>query len=330
MIPRGPPGPAARRRRWACSARPAADAQALRRLGASPGPREAAPRRPAHRADQACHRARFLRPDDPAFAERIFEASDLMPVRYLALGQWAARPVGRIHLRTPRATATPSPPAPRGTRPAAHQLARAEDPRPRRRRARGLRCRGRHRRPARARRRNSPSTPMPPSSPTRDWTSASSACAIAARAAWRCRATAACACTRPPARSRDEYATIIQHPHGRQKHIALRENRVEVYVYDAEAGDAAEGERLPLLPHRHRPGIIRRAGAQRPVVRDRPAHRRGVPKTRRQLREGFKRKPGRKPARRTTWTWSCDTTTRPRARATRTRSSPTSPTKACA
>jgi endonuclease G, mitochondrial len=34
---------------------------------------------------------------------------------------------------------------------------------------------------------------------------------------------------------RDEYATIIQHPRGRQKHVAARNNKVVVYVYDAES-----------------------------------------------------------------------------------------------
>lgn len=35
--------------------------------------------------------------------------------------------------------------------------------------------------------------------------------------------------------TRGEYATVIQHPNGRQKHIAVRENRIIVYVYDGEA-----------------------------------------------------------------------------------------------
>ncbi|HWH82098.1 MAG TPA: DNA/RNA non-specific endonuclease [Burkholderiaceae bacterium] len=34
---------------------------------------------------------------------------------------------------------------------------------------------------------------------------------------------------------RDEYATIVQHPRGRQKHVAVRNNKVVVYVYDAES-----------------------------------------------------------------------------------------------
>ena len=29
-----------------------------------------------------------------------------------------------------------------------------------------------------------------------------------------------------------EYATIAQHPNGRQKHLAARENRITVYLYD--------------------------------------------------------------------------------------------------
>ena len=34
---------------------------------------------------------------------------------------------------------------------------------------------------------------------------------------------------------RDEYATIIQHPRGRQKQVAARNNKVVVYVYDTES-----------------------------------------------------------------------------------------------
>lgn len=34
---------------------------------------------------------------------------------------------------------------------------------------------------------------------------------------------------------RDEYATIIQHPRGRQKQVAARNNKIVVYVYDAES-----------------------------------------------------------------------------------------------
>lgn len=36
---------------------------------------------------------------------------------------------------------------------------------------------------------------------------------------------------------RSEYATIIQHPNGRQKHIASRNNRITVYPYDDDLAD---------------------------------------------------------------------------------------------
>jgi len=42
--------------------------------------------------------------------------------------------------------------------------------------------------------------------------------------------------------ARGEYATIVQHPNGRQKHIAIRNNKITVYVYDSDlAQTEAEG-----------------------------------------------------------------------------------------
>lgn len=46
-------------------------------------------------------RRRFLAPADRGFLESIIEDSDLMPLRYFALGQTAAAAVGRIFLQAP-------------------------------------------------------------------------------------------------------------------------------------------------------------------------------------------------------------------------------------
>jgi endonuclease G len=249
---------------------------------------------PRIEAEQANARTRFLRPDDPAFAERVFEASDLMPVRYLALGQWAARPVGRIHLRSTGegdAFATGFLVAPgllltnwhvlksRDHAAAARVVFDAEDdvdgrPRPAQEFA------------------------LDPDAafvtdPRLDF------CFVGVRD----RSTGGVALSRygylrlyeaTGKVMRGEYATIIQHPHGRQKHIALRENRIEVYVYDAEAGkDAADNDYLYYRTD------TAQGSSGAPVLNDQwyviALHRRGVPKTRRQLRAGYKRKPGRKP-----------------------------------
>lgn len=76
---------------------------------------------------------------------------------------------------------------------------------------------------------------------------------------------------------RDEYATIIQHPHGRQKQVALRNNKIIVYVYDTES-NAAQNNYLYY-------GTDTLAGSSgSPVLSDQwfvvALHRRGVPATR--------------------------------------------------
>jgi endonuclease G len=79
---------------------------------------------------------------------------------------------------------------------------------------------------------------------------------------------------------RNEYATIVQHPRGRQKHVAVRNNEVIVYVYDNEldAGEANENNHIYYSTDTL-PGS---SGA--PVFSDQwyvvALHRRGVPKTR--------------------------------------------------
>ncbi len=76
--------------------------------------------------------------------------------------------------------------------------------------------------------------------------------------------------------TRDEYATIVQHPRGRQKHVAVRNNRIVVYVYDAES--KAPDNNFLYYETDTLPGS---SGA--PVFSDQffvvALHRRGVPKT---------------------------------------------------
>jgi len=76
---------------------------------------------------------------------------------------------------------------------------------------------------------------------------------------------------------RGEYATIIQHPNGRQKHIAARDNRISVYVYDDPA-DAATGAGNDFIYYTT---DTLRGSSGAPVMSDQwyviALHRRGVP-----------------------------------------------------
>ena len=76
---------------------------------------------------------------------------------------------------------------------------------------------------------------------------------------------------------RDEYATIIQHPNGRQKHIAARDNRISVYVYD-DPGDPATGAGNDFIYYTT---DTLRGSSGAPVMSDQwyviALHRRGVP-----------------------------------------------------
>lgn len=80
---------------------------------------------------------------------------------------------------------------------------------------------------------------------------------------------------------RDEYATIIQHPNGRQKHIAARNNKVHVYVYD----DDLTAEERAANAYLYYSTDTLRGSSGAPVFSDQwyvvALHRRGVPKTRR-------------------------------------------------
>ncbi len=80
--------------------------------------------------------------------------------------------------------------------------------------------------------------------------------------------------------TRDEYATIIQHPKGRQKQVAARNNKIQVYVYDRELPEteAAQNQHIYYSTDT----LAGSSGA--PVFSDQwyvvALHRRGVPKTR--------------------------------------------------
>ncbi|HWH78867.1 MAG TPA: DNA/RNA non-specific endonuclease, partial [Candidatus Binatus sp.] len=76
--------------------------------------------------------------------------------------------------------------------------------------------------------------------------------------------------------TRNEYATIIQHPRGRQKQIALRNNKVIVYVYDEEYHDENNSFMYYVTDTEH-------GSSGSPVLSDQwfvvALHRRGVPET---------------------------------------------------
>lgn len=76
--------------------------------------------------------------------------------------------------------------------------------------------------------------------------------------------------------TRDEYATVIQHPRGRQKQVALRNNQIVVYVYDEET-DAPENDFIY-----YRTDTLQGSSGA-PVLSDQffvvALHRRGVPAT---------------------------------------------------
>lgn len=76
--------------------------------------------------------------------------------------------------------------------------------------------------------------------------------------------------------TRDEYATIVQHPRGRQKHVAVRNNKVVVYVYDAES-------KAPDNNYLYYSTDTLNGSSGSPVLSDQffvvALHRRGVPST---------------------------------------------------
>ncbi len=180
-------------------------------------------------------RRAFQLASERVFFESIFDGSDLMPIRYFAMGQIAARAVGRIHLPPSKSSGAgfatgflvapgllltnhhvfPSPSIAR----AANLTMDAEDG------VDGL-----------------PSIPklflLDPqeafvSDKELDFAFvgvrpvSSDGTPISSYGYLRLQAE-------PGKIVRDEYATIIQHPNGRQKHIAARNNQIRVYVYDED------------------------------------------------------------------------------------------------
>lgn len=220
--------------------------------------------------------------DAGLFLEAVLEGNDLMPVRYFEMGRLAARPVGRIHLdlgpRVGQAYATGFLVAPgllltnQHVLPSA-ELARvasvtfdAED---------GLD--------------GLPKTPhIFRFEPGRLFVADQSLdfCFVAVAAvSTRGRPLAEFGYLRLHGATgkilRNEYATIVQHPRGRQKQVAARNNPIEVYVYDQELRDqpaAAENNHIYYKTDT----LAGSSGA--PVFSDQwyviALHRRGVPKTR--------------------------------------------------
>lgn len=185
------------------------------------------------------HRAAFMAAGDRVFFERVLAQSDLMPIRYLALGQLAARPVGRIRLNVlgeGEGYATGFLVAPGLLLTNWHVLKRieyahsatvsfdAED--------------------------DLESLPRP----TRTFVLQPDNVFLSDEKLDFCFVGVAPRSVEGVGLSdygylrlidgtgkitRGEYATVIQHPNGRQKHIAVRENKIIVYVYDGEL-DAGE------------------------------------------------------------------------------------------
>lgn len=224
--------------------------------------------------------SRFLRPDASVFLESVIEGDDLMPIRYFEMGKLAAKPVGRIHVdlgpRVGQGYATSFLIAP-GILLTNHHVLRsveyahaatvtfdAEDD------LNGL--------------------PKPPkvflldpdalfvNDETLDYC---------------CVAVADTSTDGTPIREfgflrlfagtgkimRDEFATIIQHPRGRQKQVAARNNKIAVYVYDSELASDAEKAENNFIYY----ATDTMAGSSgAPVFSDQwfvvALHRRGVPK----------------------------------------------------
>lgn len=225
-------------------------------------------------------RRRFMLASDRVFFESIIEGSDMMPLRYLALGQLAARAVGRLHLNPGEGQgdgfATGFLVAPNLLLTNKHVLrstdwARAatltldaEDD------IHGL--------------------PLTPRvfllDPARVYASDDELdfcfVAVQPRAVDGTPLSAYGHLRLFPDTGkivREEYATIIQHPNGRQKHIAARNNQIRVYVYD---DDLSAEERAKNHFMYYSTDTLRGSSGS-PVLSDQwfvvALHRRGVPKT---------------------------------------------------
>lgn len=227
-------------------------------------------------------RRTFMLASQRVFFESIVEGSDLLPIRYLDMGRLAARSVGRIHI----------PPADgRGMGFATGFLI-----------APGLLITNQHVIPSKAAAIAATVTmdaddatdglPMTPrvfrldpdrgfiADPDLDFAivgvvpRATDGTPLASFGYLRLQATTGKIV-------RDEYATIIQHPNGRQKHIAARNNQIHVYVYDH---DLPEDERAQNAFLYYSTDTLKGSSGA-PVFSDQwyvaALHRRGVPKIRR-------------------------------------------------
>lgn len=225
-------------------------------------------------------RRAFLAPVDRRFLESIIEDSDLMPMRYFALGQIAAAAVGRIFLNAPDGSgsgfATGFLVAPGVLLTNWHVLRTAAW-------ARGATL-------TMDSEDDLNGIPRPPRvfrlDPGRLFLSDESLdfafVAVAPRAVdgtalSRFGYLRLLGATGKIVRS--EYATIIQHPNGRQKHIASRNNRITVYVYD---DDLTEDEK-PTNNFLYYSTDTLKGSSGSPVFSDQwyvvALHRRGVPET---------------------------------------------------
>jgi endonuclease G, mitochondrial len=224
--------------------------------------------------------SRFLRPDTSVFLESVIEGDDLMPIRYFEMGKLAAKPVGRIHIdlgpRVGQGYATGFLIAP-GILLTNHHVLRtieyanaatvtfdAEDD------LNGL--------------------PRPPkvflldpdalfvNDETLDY-----CCVAVAETSTDGTSIRDFGFLRLFAGTgkimREEFATIIQHPRGRQKQVAARNNRISVYVYDSELASDVEKAENNFIYY----ATDTMAGSSgAPVFSDQwfvvALHRRGVPK----------------------------------------------------
>ena len=232
-------------------------------------------------AEMLNQRRTFMRPGDRVFFESIIEGSDILPIRYLELGQVAARPVGRIEV-----------PAiiERGTGYATGFLV-----------APGLLLTNQH--VLRSADWAAAATltldaedmldglPRVPrvfrfqpedlfvADPSLDFALVS----VAERATDGTRLAdfGFLRLFKQTGKiTRDEYASIIQHPNGRQKHLAARNNKVSVYVYDDDLPADQRGANNFLY---YQTDTLRGSSGA-PVFSDQwyvvALHRRGVPNTR--------------------------------------------------
>ena len=256
-------------------------ANALQRQDKSPGKSDRAEKNAAGYAFALNRRRGFLAPADRGFFESILEGSDLMPLRYFALGQIAAAAVGRIFLQAPGGEgsgfASGFLVAP-GLLLTNHHVLRTPDW------ARGATL-------TMDAEDGIDGIPRPPRvfrlEPERLFISDVDLdfafVAVAARAVDGT----------PLSRYgylrlfgesgkiiRGEYATIIQHPDGRQKHIASRNNKIDVYPYDE---DLSDDERKANNFLYYSTDTLKGSSGS-PVFSDQwfvvALHRRGVPQTR--------------------------------------------------